>query len=424
MTNAASRGPVLDGVRVLEDTVGIAGPYCTKLLADAGAEVVKVERQGGDPLRNRGTGALFEFLNTSKRSVTDGADLRAAADIVVSDHPLDPQDATALRRSNPALVVVTITPFGLGGPWVDRPWTEFTLQAACGSVGQRGLPERPPLAAGGRIGEWVAGTYAAVAALATLGEARRSGHGEDVDVAILDCMAVTMVTYPSLFASFAGWPPLTGTGRSVQIPSIEPSNDGYVVFTANSAQQFQDFLVLIERPDLLEDHELAQVAKRFARRDEFLAAVRAHTRAHTNEELLEEASVFRIPAAPVLDAPAVLAFEHFAERQVFVPSPSGRFAQPRVPYRIAGFSPRPFAPAPGVGADDGVVAWPIPPEPGRRARVRLAPPVGRHPDRRPDGVVGRTLGHQRAGRPRRRRDQGRVGGPARPDAPEQHPPPA
>ena len=354
----APGGHVLDGVRVLDRTTGIAGPYCTKLLADAGADVVKVERHGGDPLRARGTGALFEFLNASKRSVTDEAGLAAAADIVIADGPLD---TPALRRANPALVAVTITPFGLEGPWVGRPWTEFTLQAACGSTGQRGLPERPPLAAGGRIGEWVAGTYAALAALAAWREARRCGEGEDVDVSILDCMAVTMVTYPSVFASMAGWPPLHGTGRSVQLPSIEPARDGYVVFTANSAQQFQDFLVLIGRPDLLDDPELPQVAKRFARREEFLAAVRAHTRAHTVDELLEQAAAFRIPAAPVLDAAAVLAFEPFTRRGVFTSAPSGRFSQPRVPYRIGGSSPRPFAPAPVTGTDDGTVTWASPP---------------------------------------------------------------
>jgi crotonobetainyl-CoA:carnitine CoA-transferase CaiB-like acyl-CoA transferase len=153
---------------------------------------------------------------------------------------------------------------------------------------------------------------------------------------------------------------MVGTGRSIQLPSIEPSNDGCVVFTANSAQQFQDFLVLIERSDLLDDPELAQVGKRFSRRAEFLDAVRAHTRTRTSAELLDEAASLRIPAAPVLDAPGVLAFEHFADRDVFVRSPSGRFLQPRVPYRIEGFAPRPFAPAPARGADDGAVEWSVP----------------------------------------------------------------
>jgi crotonobetainyl-CoA:carnitine CoA-transferase CaiB-like acyl-CoA transferase len=353
-------GPVLQGVRVLDHSTGIAGPYCTKLLADAGADVVKMERGSGDPLRAHGTGALFEYLNASKRSVTDDAGLLASAHVLITDGPPAPDDLSAAR---PDLVAVTITPFGRHGPWVGRPWTEFTLQAACGSTGNRGFPERPPLAAGGRIGEWVAGTYAALAALAALREARRSGRGEDVDVAILDCMAVTMTTYPSVFASFFGWPPLAGTGRSIQLPSIELSSDGCVVFTANSAQQFQDFLVLMERPDLLDDTELAMVGKRFARRAEFIDAVRAYTRSKTSEQLLDVAAAFRIPAAPLLDAPGVLSFKHFADRGVFVPAPSGRFAQPRVPYRIDGFSPRPFTPAPDRGADDGAVEWAAPAAP-------------------------------------------------------------
>jgi crotonobetainyl-CoA:carnitine CoA-transferase CaiB-like acyl-CoA transferase len=347
-------GPVLQGVQVLDRSTGIAGPYCTKLLADAGADVVKVEPSAGDPLRRHGTGALFEFLNASKLAVTDDVALFGSAHVVICHEP--PTD-DELARARPDLVVVTITPFGRNGPWVGRPWTEFTLQAACGSTGNRGLPERPPLAAGGRIGEWVAGTYAALAALAARREAGRSGRGEDIDVSLLDCMAVTMTTYPSVFASFFGWPPLTGTGRSIQLPSIEPSSDGCVVFTANSAQQFQDFLVLMERPDLLDDHELTLVGKRFARRAEFIDAVQAYTRSKTSAELLDAAAAFRIPAAPVLDAPGVLGFEHFADRDVFVPAPSGRFAQPRVPYRIAGFPPRPFTPAPTRGAHDGAVEW-------------------------------------------------------------------
>src|SRR5439155_152637 len=205
---------MLHGTRVVDRTTQIAGPYCTKLLADAGADVVKVEPPGGDPLRGWGSGGLFEFLNTSKRSVQgDDAELVAAADVLVSDVAVD---IAQLHARNPALVLVTITPFGCDGPWADRPATEFTLQAACGSTGSRGLPERPPLAAGGRVGEWMGGTYAAVGALAALRAARRSGRGEHVDVALLDCMTVSMVTHTSVFAAFMGWPPMRGTGRTIE----------------------------------------------------------------------------------------------------------------------------------------------------------------------------------------------------------------
>src|SRR5204863_10194245 len=101
---------ILGGVRVIDRTTEIAGPYCTKLLADAGADVVKVEPPDGDPLRREGSGGLFEFLNTSKRSITgDDGSLVGAADVLVDAEPVD---TAALWRGNRALVVVTVTPFG------------------------------------------------------------------------------------------------------------------------------------------------------------------------------------------------------------------------------------------------------------------------------------------------------------------------
>ena len=93
------------------------------------------------------------------------------------------------------LTVVSISPFGRRGPWADRPATEFTLQALCGSTANRGTKDREPLHAGGRLGEWIGGVYAAVGALAGLRTARASGAGEHVDVALLECMAITMGGY-------------------------------------------------------------------------------------------------------------------------------------------------------------------------------------------------------------------------------------
>ena len=346
---------MLEGVRVVDFTGEIAGPYCSKLMADAGADVVKVEEPSGDPLRSWGSGALFEYLNTSKRSIHgDAADLIAQADILVTDRTAQVE---CLRDAHPRLVVVAITPFGSSGPWSQRSSTEFTLQAACGSTGQRGVPEQAPLAAGGRIGEWVTGTYAALGAVAAYREALRSGHGEFVDVAMLDCMAVTMVTYPSVFASFGGRPNIKGTGRSIEVPSVEPTKDGYAVVTTNSAQQFQDFLVMIGRPDLVDDPDLPIAAKRFARRDEFLSIVHAHTTQRTTAELLEEAFLYRIPAGPVLNGSTVPEFEQFDARGVFRQTPSGRFVQPRVPFSLSGIDPRPFEPAPDNGEHTLGIKW-------------------------------------------------------------------
>ncbi|HET6964519.1 MAG TPA: CoA transferase, partial [Acidimicrobiales bacterium] len=358
---------MIEGLRVLDFTAGIAGPYCTKLLADAGADVVKVEPAGGDHLRGWRSGGLFEYLNESKRSITEGYEpLIGAADVVVSDQP---QQAARLHREHPSLISVSISPFGGDGPWAGRPCTEFTLQAACGSMGGRGLPEQPPLAAGGRVGEWITGVYAALATVAAVGVGAGVGSGRGpgrhVDVAMLDCMAVTLVTYPSVFASFAGRPPVTGTGtgRMVEVPSVEPTSDGYVVFTTNSAQQFQDFVAMIGRPEWQGDEGMSRALERFARRREFLAAVHQWSGHRTCEEALEEAALYRIPAGPVLNGSTVAGFEQFEARGVFRPSPSGRFRQPGPPYRIQGVTARPPTAAPAVGADNGRVRWDPDPDP-------------------------------------------------------------
>lgn len=357
----------LAGVRVLDLTDGIAGPYCTKLLADAGADVVVAEPPGGQPDRRRAPD-VFAYLHTTKRSVTRGREdpLRRGADIVVVDGGFD---VDAARRECPQQVVVAISPWGRSGPWADRPCTEFTLQAACGSTGGRGLPDGPPLAAGGRIGEWLAGTYAAVGALAAWMEARRSGGGEEVDVAVFDCMAVGLVTFPSVFADFAAargrLAPMVTT-RRVEVPSIEPTRDGYVNFTTNSAQQFSDFALLIGHPELADDDAYRRPTQRFANRDQFWAMTRAYTTSRTTADVIEEASRLRIPVAPVLDGSTVVDFEQFASREVFPLHPSGRFRQPRIPYRLDGRSGRSFAPVAEPGQHDGTVDW----QPRARARPR------------------------------------------------------
>jgi crotonobetainyl-CoA:carnitine CoA-transferase CaiB-like acyl-CoA transferase len=364
---------VLHGIRVVDLSTEIAGPYCTKLLADAGAEVVKVEDDDGDPLRRWGPsasggldGALFEFLNTSKRgtrgTIGDAhvVDRCVVADVVVHCAPPATFPVDPLLERNPSLVIASISPFGQDGPWADRPATEFTLQAHCGSVGSRGLPEQPPLAAGGRLGEFLTGAYAGVAIAAAVRRAQRTGHGEHLDVAMLPVMSLTMNTYAMVFAEMLGWPDIARPTRSVEVPSIEPTTDGYAVFTTNSAQQLADFLVLIGRPDQLEGEDAKDWfshAGRFQRRDEFNAMARAFTSVRSTDEVLAAAELLRIPSGPVGSGPTVTTFDQFRERGAFVESPSGRFLQPRVPYKITGVTPPPFTRAPARHADDAP-HWP------------------------------------------------------------------
>jgi crotonobetainyl-CoA:carnitine CoA-transferase CaiB-like acyl-CoA transferase len=154
-----------------------------------------------------------------------------------------------------------------------------------------------------------------------------------------------------LFTRFLGIDAPAAPMPTVELPSIEPTKDGYVGFCTIPRQQFQDFLVLIERPDLLADEGLANVHERTARMAEFLEIVHAWTTRHTTDEIIERASAMRIPVAPILDGATVVEHEHFVARGAFVENPAG-FTQPRVPYRI-GDLPRPdFRPAPALGEHD------------------------------------------------------------------------
>lgn len=378
----------LAGLRVADLSVGIAGAYCTRLLADAGAEVVKLEDPAGDPLRRRSSGgteenierdgALFRHLAGAKQSVvvdpespggpTGALRVIAGSDAVVwgpgsplAAHPALAPGALAARF--PEMPVVSLTPFGLDGPWAGRPATEFTLQAWAGAIGWRGTPGLPPVAVGGRVGEWVAGAYAANALLASARRSRRDGRGEVLDVAVLDTVALTLTNmHPVSYFSAAGRP------RDPRPMSLLPGNhrtsDGWVGFMTGTGQQWLDFCVLVERFDWLADESLIRAAARDARRAEIAGHVDAWAAERTTDEIVALASDLRVPVAPVGNGCTIPEVEHFVHGGLFAPSADGDFVQPLRPYRLgATGSPAPHH-APALGAHTGswdAVAAQVPP---------------------------------------------------------------
>ncbi|MBM4266737.1 MAG: CoA transferase [Deltaproteobacteria bacterium] len=361
----------LAGIRVLELADQIAGPYCGKLLVDGGADVVKVEPGGGDSLRV--SGSLFAYLNAGKRSVTGEIGdahvdaLVAEADLVIAAHGLETDapprvDVAALRARHPSLVVATITPYGTSGPWRGRRATEFTLQAESGSLGMRGVMGREPFQAGGRVAEWGAGVYAAAGSLPAVLRARAGGSGEHVDVSMLEVSNFVFTNFSEtmnrLMNGSAGEPQHAFLAPTVETPSIEPAADGYVGFCTNAKQQFLDFLLLIERPDLQEDEVLGQFAGRIMRFDEWNGIMRAWLADKAAAEVIERASALRIPVAPVGNGRTVLEHEQLAARRVFVPDAAGRFRQPRRSYRIDEADPPPPAPVPALGEHATAASFP------------------------------------------------------------------
>ncbi len=379
--------PPLSGLRVVDLSTWIAGAYCTKLLADGGAEVVKVEASEGDPLRRwsaSGTGippgadgALFNFLNASKESVVvetkcdEGAapvhELLSSADVVIWSRGSQVVEDTTLAppeilRAHPHLVVTSITPFGLEGPWRDKAATEFTLQAWSGGIVglARGRPERAPVFVGGQIGEWLSGLFSAIGTLAAV---RRSGsEGELVDVSMLEASALCLTYYPVTFNDQLGHP--MRKRRFVATPGVGAALDGLVGLGCGTGQQWLDFCAMVEHPEWTDDPKL------FLDRTALEPTIDAWVASHTTAEVLDLASNFRIPNAPVANGSTITTFEQFRVRDTFLANPRDGSANPRPPFRLGAGCLRQPTPAPRLGGHSIHQPWRS--EPRRKAGASAA----------------------------------------------------
>ena len=360
----------LRDLRVIDASDRIAGAYATKLFADAWAEVIKVEPPEGERLRRWSAsgrdlegrdGALFQALNNSKKSIVGGlGDPRVEALLSGADLLVETSggaiDGLAIAERHPGLSVLSISDYGLDGPLTGTPAADLTTQAHSGGISMRGLQSMPPIMCGARITEWIGGTFAAAAALAVARRTAATGQGEHVDFSLAEVMYIGATSHVDLRDFLAGRPEPRAPGRAVELPSIEPTLDGWVGFNTNTHQQFNDFLLLIERPDLLEDTDLAKMPVRAQRMDEWNEIVRAWTTRHTTAEIVERASLLRIPVAPVQSGKTVCDHVHLQERGVFKTNPAGGFQQPRPPYLVDGNEPRPYEAAPGIGEHQGSIA--------------------------------------------------------------------
>jgi crotonobetainyl-CoA:carnitine CoA-transferase CaiB-like acyl-CoA transferase len=355
----------LNGYTVVDLSVGIAGAYCTKLLADAGATVIKVEAPDGDPLRRWSAsgaqippgadGALFSFLAGSKHSVVADPDsdidyvnaLLEGADAVVwsrgstvAEHVVF--TPALIRSAHPHLTITSITPFGLDGPWCDRPATEFTLQAWSGGIVGlgRGSADRAPVYVGGRVGEYLAGAYASAATLAS----RMRGGAELVDVSMLETQILGLTYYPVAYYEMLGRP--WRDTRRLTVPGIARAKDGLIDIGCGTAQQWFDLCAMTGHQDWIdEDSPLSITQQANEKADELYAWVQSQT----VDEIKDLATAFRIPNAPVANGANITGLDHFIERGSFVTNPRDGFDQPGHPYRTTPAMLRVPEPAPRLG---------------------------------------------------------------------------
>ncbi|MGV0745977.1 CaiB/BaiF CoA transferase family protein [Mycolicibacterium sp. XJ870] len=380
----------LTGYSVVDLTSGIAGAYATRILSDGGADVVKVEAPEGDPLRlwsasgaaipPDGHGALFSFLAGAKRSVV--IDPAAPVDLELLDRLVASADAVLwspespvaqrlspgeLYRRHPHLIVTAITPFGLDGPWHDRAATEFTLQAwSGGAIGiGRGTQDRAPVTIGGQVGDWLAGAYAAAMTLAFRLRAQRDGHGELIDLSMLEAQILCLTYYPVTYFEMLGRP--WRTERRPTVPGVAQAADGLVALGCGTAQQWWDLCAMSGHDEWIDETtELTITEQANLHAEELYEWLRDQK----VDDVRDLASAFRIPNSPVGNGENVTGMDHFVQRGAFVPHPDG-FTQPDHPYRLGGVPLQPAAAAPRLGEHTEEM----------RARALTPRPA---PDRAPD----------------------------------------
>ena len=341
-------GP-LNGLRVIEIANEISGPYCGKLFVDLGADVTKIEGPEGDSLRRWGPFpggkldpdrcGLFEYLNVGKRRAAAARALIGDADVLIDALAPGTLDQSglgvdALQDINPSLVVVRISNFGQHGPFRDRVATSLTLQAASGWVSPRD-PDRPPVQAGARIAEYVAGGYAALGALTALRIASRSRVTE-VDVSVFEALLSTL-PYPMLMAERMRALGLPYNIRSSPMLGVVRAGDGWVGINCLTGQHWLDVCAMLELPEFGEQQYAIMMGG--PERAEFFEAAKPWLSERTVAEIVEISQALRIPAAPVADGATVLECPQWVKREFFVdaggegwsfrrPGPAFRLSKP------------------------------------------------------------------------------------------------
>ena len=342
----------LDGVRVLELGNYIAAPTAGRMLADFGAEVIKIERETGDELRNwrlydGETSMLFRTINRNKKSVVldlkteqgreDVKSLAAHCDVVLENFRpgtlerwgLGPE---ALSEANPDLIFVRISAFGQTGPYSERPGFAAVAEAYGGFRELVGDPDRPPVRVGVSIGDSIAGLYGAFGAVMALYERlrrrdeNRGGDGEPglpladriVDVALNEAIFSMMESLVPDLGAYGVKRERTG-GR---MEGIAPSN-GYlcrdgssVVISGNADAIFPRYMRAIGRDDLADDPDLATNDGRWRRRDEIDAAIGEWTGARSRDEVLAVLDDAAVPAGPIYTAADIVADEQYRARNM------------------------------------------------------------------------------------------------------------
>lgn len=360
----------LSDLRVVDLSNDIAGAFCSKLFADFGADVIKVEPPSGDPTRSLGpfpgsnsdpeASGMFIYLNANKRGITLNlesergrslaADLVANADIVVENFAPGAMERMGLgyevlNADNPALIMVSVTPFGQTGPWRDWQATELVEYAASGLSYVNGSPDREPLKEPGFESSYQAGASGFLGAMTALAHRDFTGRGQQVEISIQEAASATFA------------PQFLGAIHSSESPSrgstpLLPCKDGYVSLNVRHDATWEYMWLFFDAPEIAQDTRFATAAERRRRADELEELLLPYLSRYTMEELFHGLAPLRLLIGMTLTVERLVDDPHLRERGFFASSPhptSGEVTIPGAPFKMSETPWHLSSPAPTIG---------------------------------------------------------------------------
>lgn len=364
----------LDGLRVIDLTRVLAGPFSTMLMADMGADVIKIENpKGGDDSRafgpyKNGLSAYYMGLNRGKRSVTlnlkeeKGKEILKSlvkdADILVENYKPGTMkklglDYETLRKINPGLIYAASSGFGQTGPYSSRAAYDLIVQGMSGFMSITGFDAEHPVKAGSSIADIFAGTFTAIGVLSALQHRNKTGQGQMVDVAMLDCMVATLENAIATFDCVGKSPePIGNVHRSIAPFASFPTADGQVNVCAGNDELWRRFCEVVGMSEYARDERFADNKRRVENFGELAGIIAEHTRKKSTAEWTKALDAVKVPCGPIMNMEQVAQDPHVRARNMIVELAHPIAGNLLVPGTAIKFSETPAGikcPAPGLG---------------------------------------------------------------------------
>lgn len=366
---------VLEGIRILDFSRYAAGPVASMILADIGAEVIRIEKPGGEddrtlpPFAPNGTGTFFMNCSRHKKCITLnlGQDeshriidrLVEKADVVIHNFLPGTKEwklleYECLKDVNPSIILAVVTGFGLSGPYAERPGFDSVAQAMCGSMSISGFPSNPPIRAQVPWVDCLTASLCALGIMFALYNRIKTGKGQIVDVSLLDC-AVFAFAIRGLLTDYqlnGVEPHQIGNNSSYIAPgNLFKAKDGWVMLTAAVDPLWKRMAKMIGKADLVDDHRYQDILSRFENRDSLNTIIGEWTSERTIDEVLGVMARAHVPAGPVYTVKEVVNDPQVKEREMLVENSysGGKALLSGLPIKLSRTPGKAEGPVSGVG---------------------------------------------------------------------------